>query len=53
MQSYSTVEKVECSAEKLYQMSRDELRDLCGVGDGVRLFSQLQKDKAQVSAAHH
>ena len=50
MQSCSTVDKVDCSADKLYEMSRDELRDLCGVGDGVRLFSQLQKDKAQVSS---
>ena len=48
MQSCSTVDKVDCSADKLYEMSRDEFCDLCGVGDGVRLFSQLQKDKAQV-----
>ena len=29
-------------------MDRDELKDLCGASDGVRLYSQLQSDKKQV-----
>ena len=48
----SSADKVNVtSGEDLYRMDRDELRNVCGVGDGVRLFSQLQKDKAQVWAS--
>ena len=36
------------SAEELYKMEREELRDICGAKDGIRLFSQLQKDRAEV-----
>ena len=32
----------------LYEWSRDELRDRFGVSEGVRLFSQLQRDKGLV-----
>lgn len=36
------------SGEELYKMDRDELRDLCGGRDGVRIYSQLQKDRPEV-----
>ena len=44
----SIVEKVTCkSGEELYHQSRDQLRDMLG-NSGVRLYSQLQKDKLRV-----
>ena len=36
------------SGEELYEMSQGHLRDLCGFSEGVRLYTQLQRDKAQV-----
>ena len=45
----SCVDKITCSSgSQLYQMSREELREMCGVSDGIRLFSHLQKDKSKV-----
>ena len=46
---FSCADKVNCSqGSQLYQMSREQLREVCGVSDGIRLFSQLQKDKSKV-----
>ncbi len=36
------------TGSQLYQLSREKLRELCGFSEGVRLFSQLQRDKKQV-----
>ena len=36
------------SGEELYKMDRDELREVCGIKDGIRIFSHLQRDRAQV-----
>ena len=36
------------SGKALYKMDRDDLRDICGTKESVRLFSHLQKDRAQV-----
>ena len=35
------------NGQQLYSMEREALRDMCGAADGVRLYSQLQKDRAQ------
>ena len=46
---FSCADKINCSeGSQLYWMSREQLRDVCGVSDGIRLFSQLQKDKPKV-----
>ncbi len=45
----SCVGKIEVnSGEELYKMSRDELRDCCGVMEGIRLYSLLQRDRKEV-----
>ena len=33
--------------QQLYTMDREALRDVCGAADGIRLYSQLQKDREQ------
>lgn len=33
------------AGQQLYVMDREALRDMFGAADGVRLYSQLQKDK--------
>ena len=33
----------------MYKLSRDELKEMVGANVGIRLFGQLQKDKARVS----
>ena len=46
---FSCADKINCSeGSQLYRMSREQFRDVCGVSDGIRLFSQLQKDKPKV-----
>ena len=43
------VDKVACnSGQGLYEMGREEMKNMFGAGDGIRLFSQLQKDKSRV-----
>ena len=43
------MEKLTCKkGEELYSKTRDQLRDMLG-NAGVRLYSQLQKDKQRVS----
>ena len=32
----------------MYKLSRDELKETFGANNGIRLFSQLQKDKERV-----
>jgi len=50
----SCADKVNCiRGGQLYQMTRDELREMCGVSDGIRLFSHLQKDKSKVRIVLH
>ena len=36
-----------CEGKQLYGMEREALRDMFGGADGVRLYSQLQKDKSK------
>ena len=36
------------TGRQLYRLNRDELRDMCGFGEGTRLYSHLQRDKAKV-----
>ena len=43
------MEKVTCKkGEELYNQSRDQLREMLGISEGVRLYSQLQADKKRV-----
>ncbi|XP_041378975.1 sarcoplasmic reticulum histidine-rich calcium-binding protein-like [Gigantopelta aegis] len=37
------------SGKALYKMDRDDLRDICGTKESVRLFSHLQKDRAKAA----
>ena len=42
-------DKVRCViGEQMYKLSRDELKETFGANNGIRLFSQLQKDKERV-----
>ena len=42
-------DKVRCvKGEQMYKLNRDELKEMFGAGNGIRLYSQLQKDKARV-----
>lgn len=41
------------TGSQLYKQSREKLRELCGFGEGVRLYSQLQRDKPQVGYDVH
>ena len=36
------------TGEELYKMSRDDLRENCGMMEGIRLFSLLQRDRKEV-----
>jgi hypothetical protein len=37
------------SGEEVYKMDRDELRETCGIRDGIRLYGHLQRDRAQAA----
>ena len=39
---------VDCAAKDLYLMSKDDLKELIGLGSSARLYSQLQRDRAKV-----
>ena len=34
--------------EQVYKLSRDELKEMVGSNIGIRLFSQLQRDRSRV-----
>ena len=34
--------------EQVYKLSRDDLKEMVGANIGIRLFSQLQRDRARV-----
>ena len=40
------------SGEELYKMSRDELRETCGISEGIRLYSLLQRDRKEVNLSN-
>ena len=45
----SAANKVRCvKGEQMYKLTRDELKETFGANNGIRLFSQLQKDKDRV-----
>lgn len=44
----SCAERVACKkGEEMYSKSRDQLREMLGGNDGIRLYSQLQADKSR------
>ncbi len=46
---HSCAERVTCkTGEEMYNKSRDQLKEMLG-SSGVRLYSQLQTDKARVN----
>ena len=50
---YSSADKVQCViGEQMYKQSRDQLKEMFGANSGIRLFSQLQKDKQRVSLSY-
>ena len=50
---HSCVDKVTVKTGRLlYRMTRDDMRDMCGFGEGTRLFSHLQRDKPKVLIMH-
>ena len=49
---YSVADNVRCViGEQVYKLSRDEVKEMVGANIGIRLFSQLQRDRARVSPA--
>ena len=48
----SAASKVRCvKGEQMYKLTRDELKETFGASVGIRLFSQLQKDRDRVRLA--
>ena len=51
--SYSCVAKLgDITAVELYRMTREQLKEIVGLGTSARLYSQLQRDRAKVGTTH-
>jgi len=40
------------TAVELYRMTREQLKEIVGLGTSARLYSQLQRDRAKVGTTH-